>query len=579
VKTGWINYSLNSQNDCQNMNTTPLGLFFDCVKLDAGKVFSLVMVSFVIAAGTVASPILLSTIIDRFEIPNLLLQSFLLLIIAYAFVSCLEDAGTEIRSTLVNLLVHSASVRFNKLTFSSLLQQRVEFFQENNSAQINGILNTSQTGINILVHVIFGAFIPSIITFSMSLFVLDFYFSSALLLLVFAYGCFYIGSVVLSNKFTSPLQEEAQDKSYDNDKLLGNVVNNIDSLRFFQATKWISERFARTAEAGHVLWRRFYIRRVSFAIVQSLLLGIQIALSFFFIIPGVLTGEYTVAQFVLFNLVLMRLNLPFEIFAHSLADYAIAKTMFSPASKLLKGGGIDDDGVQSHRETVVPQFNGSGEIRLEELSSSYEDRVLFQNLNCSFVRGRINFVVGASGVGKSTIFKMMLKIKKPDEGNIVMEGVNLKDIHTDDLYSAVCVVPQETILLNDTVKNNILLGRVFGDEELQVALTKAGLLSTIMHLEYGLDTVVGERGLRLSGGEKQRVSIARALLKKPRFILLDEPTASLDQETESGIFSTLRELSEVSTIIAITHRTSAISGSDRVIEIAAKNDLVAQAVI
>ncbi|MBY5551310.1 ATP-binding cassette domain-containing protein [Rhizobium leguminosarum] len=190
--------------------------------------------------------------------------------------------------------------------------------------------------------------------------------------------------------------------------------------------------------------------------------------------------------------------------------------------------------------------------------------------NISFAAGRggITFLVGGTGAGKSTIFKLALKSIEPDHGRILIDGVDLLTIDRADWYSAVAVVPQDIVLLNESLKDNILLGRPYDEERLHQAARKAAIFSFIRDLPDGFETTVGERGLKLSGGERQRIAVARALYGNPTILLLDEASSALDETTERDIMEHIRLLAREVTVLAITHRRSVITEADKVVKLA-----------
>ncbi len=192
----------------------------------------------------------------------------------------------------------------------------------------------------------------------------------------------------------------------------------------------------------------------------------------------------------------------------------------------------------------------------------------------SFVanRGRINFITGETGGGKSTVFKLALKSLEPNVGEIRVDGIDLLDIDRDDWYRSIGVVPQDILLLNDTLALNIALGRPLDDERLRAAAARAAILDRIEALPAGFETVVGERGLKLSGGERQRVAIARALYAEPKILFLDEASSALDDTTEREIMDHIRSIADDVTVLAITHRNSPIRANDQVIRLASRGE-------
>jgi ATP-binding cassette subfamily B protein len=206
------------------------------------------------------------------------------------------------------------------------------------------------------------------------------------------------------------------------------------------------------------------------------------------------------------------------------------------------------------------------EIRLENLSFSYGATPTLVNLNLQIQVGERVAIVGGSGAGKSTVIGLLLRLYDPDQGRVLFDGRDIRTATIDSLRRQIAVVPQDTVLFNTSVRENIALGREgASDEEIVRAAEAAAIHEVIAQLEEGYDTVVGERGMRLSGGQRQRVAIARALVRDPRLLILDEATSALDAQTEAAILRTLEEAARGRTTLMITHRIAAAAQCDRII--------------
>jgi len=202
-------------------------------------------------------------------------------------------------------------------------------------------------------------------------------------------------------------------------------------------------------------------------------------------------------------------------------------------------------------------------------------RPIFRNLTFTIPAGKKVAFVGASGAGKSTILRLLFRFYNPQAGEISVDGVPMKDIQIESLRRQIAVIPQETALFNDTIFYNIAYGNPSAKpEEVYNAAKLASISEVVEAMPKGFDTLVGERGLKLSGGEKQRVSIARAILKNSPILLMDEPTSSLDTKTEQEVMTSFRRLSEKRTTIVIAHRLSTIVDSDKIIVLGGVNGYV-----
>ena len=208
----------------------------------------------------------------------------------------------------------------------------------------------------------------------------------------------------------------------------------------------------------------------------------------------------------------------------------------------------------------------SGKIEFKNIKFSFGNRVILKNLSFVVNPGHKVAIVGPTGAGKSTISKLLFRFYDPSSGIISIDNQNIKDVTQSSLRSKIGVVPQDTVLFNDTIKYNIAYSKPGASiEEINNAAKLSSIDRFIANLEIGYDTIVGERGLKLSGGEKQRVAIARALLKNPKIFIFDEATSALDSKTEKSIEKSLKKLSNKNTTLVIAHRLSTIIDADKII--------------
>jgi ABC-type multidrug transport system fused ATPase/permease subunit len=208
-----------------------------------------------------------------------------------------------------------------------------------------------------------------------------------------------------------------------------------------------------------------------------------------------------------------------------------------------------------------------GRLAFEHITFSYGKGPVVDDVSFAARRGELNFLVGETGSGKTTLFKLALKSLEPQGGRITVDGVDLQTVSRKDWYSLIGVVPQEIMLMNDTLATNIVLGRDYDEARLKRAARRASIANFIEGQPQGYETRVGERGLKLSGGERQRVAIARALYADPQFLFLDEASSALDTKTEAAIMDELRAQKDETTIIAITHRMAVIRPGDNILSL------------
>jgi ATP-binding cassette subfamily B protein len=210
---------------------------------------------------------------------------------------------------------------------------------------------------------------------------------------------------------------------------------------------------------------------------------------------------------------------------------------------------------------------GAGRLEFQHVGVSYRsDRVVLTDVSFTLPAGRTLGVVGGSGSGKSTLVRLLVRLMDPDAGRILLDGISVGELPLSWLRQAVAVVPQDTVLFNDSIAYNIAFGKAGSTQaDVEHAARLAHLHELIISLPDGYATKVGERGVKLSGGEKQRVSIARAAIKRPRIYVFDEATSSLDSNTEREILRNLREISRFSTTVVIAHRLSTVVHADEIV--------------
>ncbi|MDW9232844.1 ABC transporter family protein (plasmid) [Burkholderia cepacia] len=347
--------------------------------------------------------------------------------------------------------------------------------------------------------------------------------------------------------------------------LFGNAVANSILIKIFQASNWIQENYDRIIEKSGEEWRIYNNTRMKFGFFQAMLVFFQYG-SIFIIALTTSGSENPLSGIVMVGMILFQLNRPFEMIAGAIQDISTAGVM----------GKMFEIELEKHTHPAnnpgtrkLPNYSGPTRIDLIDVSLINQTSLLpmFAAITANLTEGKINFIVGPSGIGKSSLLKTLIGLNDQYDGKVRIQGIDIQMVERGSYFNLIGYVSQEPMLMNLSVRENVAFGREYSDEQIMRALRTVNLERKVNGLPGGLDYKIGEQGLLFSGGERQRLAIARALIGKPRILILDEPSAALDKDSEREIFSNLRDLSNNTTIIAVTHRMDVISSCDKVLRL------------
>jgi ATP-binding cassette, subfamily B, heavy metal transporter len=342
----------------------------------------------------------------------------------------------------------------------------------------------------------------------------------------------------------------------------------IDSLLNYETVKYFgNERHeARRYDASLGRYEKAYIRsEVTLNMLnagQAAVIAVGLTAVMLMAAHGVAAGRLTVGDFVLVNTYLIQLYLPLNFLGFVYREMKQSLTDMEAMFRLLR-----EEREVGDAPDARPLAPGPGEVAFEGVRFGYRtDRAILKGVSFRVPAGRTLAIVGPTGAGKSTISRLLFRFYDATGGRILVDGQDVRAVTQDSLRAAIGVVPQDTVLFNDTIRYNIAYGRPdASEEEIVRAAQLAQVHDFVLRLPEGYRTMVGERGLKLSGGEKQRVAIARTILKDPRILILDEATSALDTRTEQEIQAALRQVSADRTTLVIAHRLSTVVEADEII--------------
>ena len=517
--------------------------------------------SIIVAASTSATAWLLDPAIEKIFLNK---DQTLIILIPIAIIIAFSAKGTSLY--FAKLLMINVSEEVKKMMQTDMLRSFIkadtEIIENKHSGKYISNLNFDVNQITILLADALLSLFKDSLTLIGLLIVMFFQNWKLSLIAIFMIPLASITAKILAKRM-GKVTTQAQEKSGDLNRYLIDLFKNHKIIKIFQREnfeKSRSEKFVNDLKEKSAKIAAVYIRS---APIMEILTGIMIAALIFYSGKLIISGELAINNFFSFLAAMMLAYQPVKTLTK--VNVAISQG-FSAAERILPIIDIENEinlNEQGEKLTIE-----EGNIVLDNINFSYksnpENKVL-QNISVKFAGGKMTALVGHSGSGKSTLLNMIPRIYLPTSGNIYFDNQDISKVKLMSLRNQISIVDQNTTLFDDTVFNNIKYARPDANKEDIFEAAKLSMCDEfINNLENGFETMIGENGVRLSGGEKQRLSIARAFLKNSRIILLDEATSSLDSDTEEKIQKTLDKLTINKTTIVIAHRLSTILNSDNI---------------
>ena len=373
---------------------------------------------------------------------------------------------------------------------------------------------------------------------------------------------FYVWFTTLITEWRVKIRKEMNDQDKSASQKAIDSLLNFETVKYFGAEKREADRYDRSMANYEEASLKTVNSLVYLNVGQAALINLGMVASLLLAAWDVANGSMTVGGFVMVNAYLIQVMMPLNHLGYVYREIRQALIDMDEMFDLLEQPAEIEDKPDAAALNV-----SAGEVSFSNVSFGYEpERTILKGVSFTARPGKMIAIVGASGAGKSTIGRLLFRFYDVNGGSIQIDGQDLRDVTQDSLHAAIGVVPQDTVLFNDTIYYNIAYGRPDASFEEIEAVAKATKIHDFIHgLPDGYQTMVGERGLKLSGGEKQRVGIARTLLKQPPVLLMDEATSALDTSTERDIQNSLRKMGEGRTVITIAHRLSTIMDADQII--------------
>jgi len=512
--------------------------------------------------ANVAVPLVLKNIVDTLNKPHAVLLLPTLLLLTYGLLRFTSTLFGELRDAVFAKVTQRAIRRVALKVFSHLHALSLRFHLERQTGGVSRDIERGTRGISFLLNFMLFNILPTLVEIGLVATILLVKYDPWFAIITFITLVVYVGFTLIITEWRMVFRRTMND--------MDSKANTraIDSLLNYETVKYFSnEPFeARRYDDSLQVWESAAVRnQTSLAALnagQSLVIAIGVTALMFLAARHVTQGTMTIGDLVLVNAYLIQLYMPLHFLGfvyreikHSLADMEKMFTLLAVNTE-----------VQDKPDAMPLKING-GVIRFEQVDFHYDPKrqILF-GLNFEIPAGRTLAVVGSSGAGKSTLSRLLFRFYDVSGGRILIDGQDIRDVTQASLRAAIGIVPQDTVLFNDTIYYNIAYGRpdASRDEIIQAA-KHAHIHTFIESLPDKYDSMVGERGLKLSGGEKQRVAIARAILKNPHILIFDEATSALDSKSEKAIQAELKQISENRTTLVIAHRLSTIVDADQIL--------------
>ncbi len=513
--------------------------------------------------ANVGIPVVLKEIVDIMErsaAGELFLPLSLLL--AYGLLRLSSSLFNELRDAVFARVRYHAMRRLSTRVLKHLHSLSLRFHLERKTGAISRDLERGTRSISSILNYMVFSILPMLVEFALVAVILLSNYDLLFTLLTFGTVAVYIAFTLAITEWRMEYRlamnrQESEANSHALDSLI-----NYETVKYFGNERLEMERFDGTLAEweGSAVKSQNSMSLLNFG--QGAIIAIGVTLVMIFAAGGVVDGSMTIGDLVLVNAFLLQLFIPLNFLGvvyrqikYSLADMDLIFKLLEREPEILDAP-----------EAAELRMKG-GEVRFEQVDFGYQpERQILHGVNFSVRAGEKVAVVGRSGAGKSTLSRLLFRFYDVTGGRVLVDGQDVREVTQQSLRGAIGIVPQDTVLFNDTILYNLAYGRPDATrQEIDAAAGMAHIREFIESLPQQYETVVGERGLKLSGGEKQRIAIARAILKRPCILLFDEATSSLDSKTEQAIQETLKEVAQNHTTLVIAHRLSTVVDADRIL--------------
>jgi ATP-binding cassette subfamily B protein len=513
--------------------------------------------------ANVSVPLVLKGAVDALD-PQLQDVIYLpvILLIAYGLLRLASTVFNELRDALFAKVIYSSVRHIAGNIFSHLHRLSLRFHLQRQTGGISRDIERGSRGITFLLNFMIFNILPTLVEIALVTIILLSQYDSIFAIITTGTTLVFIIFTLIITEWRMRFRRAMNEMdSAANNQAIDSLIN-YETVKYFSNEAFEARRYDRKLE----VWEKSAIRNQTSLAVMNMGQGFIIAAGLTALMllagKGVVDGEMTIGDLVLVNAYLLQLYLPLGFLGYIYREIRHALADMERMFDLLNQGEEINDRKDATKLAIT-----EGHIRFNHVDFDYDpDRSILKQINFEVPGGQKIAIVGASGSGKSTLVRLLFRFYDPTSGSIEIDGQNIRHVTQQSLRQAIGVVPQDTVLFNDSLFYNIQYGCPEASPEAVIkAARQAHIHEFISSLPHGYNSLVGERGLKLSGGEKQRIAIARTLLKNPSILVFDEATSALDSHSENAIAQQLIQISQHKTTLVIAHRLSTVVDADNIL--------------
>jgi ATP-binding cassette subfamily B protein len=512
--------------------------------------------------GNVGVPLILKEIVDGMDRTQAVLVVPLALLVVYGVLRLSTTFFTELREFLFAKVTQRAVRAIALRTFRHLHALSLRFHLERQTGGLTRDVERGQRGISTLISFTLFSVLPTLVEISLVSAVLLARYDWTFIAITLVALALYVAFTITITEWRTHFRRTANElDSRANTRAIDSLIN-YETVKYFGNEEWEARRYDESLQRWEAAAVKSQTSLSLLNVGQSAIIAIAVTLIMWRATAGVVAGTMTVGDLVLVNAFMIQLYIPLNFLG---VLYREIKQAVADMERLFAL--IDENAEIRDRAGAPDLVLRGGEVRFDDVRFAYEsDRPILHGVSFVIPAGHNVAVVGPSGSGKSTLARLLFRFYDVTGGRVSIDGQDLRDLRQASVRAAIGIVPQDTVLFNDTIEYNIGYGRPGATrEEIVAAARLARIHDFVASLPQGYATPVGERGLKLSGGEKQRVAIARAILKRPAILVFDEATSALDSANEKAIQSELAAIARDHTTLTIAHRLSTIVDADEIL--------------